>query len=240
VLNASVIGYGTDQQLLYFEQQGLRYAPEVTVVALNAYDLRDNLSTRVRSGYAKPRFILTRAGLTLTNVPVPGGGLADHLHTGLQYHSRLYGLLTRIWRSSGRQSDEEEQEPAGQRLALEVYPDQEHLERGLAITEAILDRLADRATEAGSRLVVLFLPYQMDFTDPDSYGKHTDRLVRDLEQRAVGRFTFVDGRRALAADRPEQMFRDAMHLSPAGHQRIADVLEKTLITEKLVSRSHEN
>jgi hypothetical protein len=239
VFNASVIGYGTDQQLIYFEQHGRRYAPGVTVVALNAYDLHDNLSTRVRSGYAKPRFIATPEGLKLTNTPVPGGGLVDRLHSGLQYHSRLYGLLTRMWRSRGRQLEDDADVSTGRRLALEVYPDRAHVERGLAITAAILDRLAHSAAEAGSRLIVLFLPYQMDFTDPEAYGAHTERLVRDLQQRAArGSYAFVDGRRALAVGPPEQMFRDAMHLSPAGHRRIAAAIEETLFAEKLVSRSY--
>lgn len=237
VLNASVIGYGTDQQLLYFEQQALRSVPETTVVALNAYDLRDNLSTRVRSGYAKPRFITTPEGLRLTNVPVPGNALVDRLQRELQYRSHLYRLLNRMRRGT-RQSREEEDVPAARRLALEVYPDGTQIERGLSVTMAILDRLASSTQKAGSRLIVLFLPYQMDFADSGTYAAHTERLVHSLQQRAAIRnFTFLDGRSGLAADRPEKLFLDAMHLSPEGHQRIADLLEGALTGEKLISRT---
>jgi hypothetical protein len=243
VLNASVIGYGTDQQLLYFEQQARRFAPDFTVVALNAYDLRDNLSTRVRSGYAKPRFVMTAAGLTLTNVPVPGNGLVDRLQRGLQYRSHLYRLMGRMWRSAGRQSEAtEELARPGRRLALEVYPDEAQVELGLSVTAAILDRLAHTARRTGSRLIVLFLPYQMDFADDGTYTRRTKQLVRLLEQRAAtGNFVFLDGRSGLAGGRVERLFRDPMHLTPEGHQRVATLLASALaVDKKVVSRTHEH
>jgi hypothetical protein len=238
VLNASVIGYGTDQQLLYFEREGRQYAPEFTLVTLNAYDLRDNLSARVRSGYAKPRFITSPAGLTLTNVPVPGDGPVDRFHRELQYRSHLYRLLTRLGKRADRQSGDESIPPA-QRLAAEIYPEGAQLEHGLELIGAILDRMTESAGRAGSRLIVLFLPYQMDFAGPPTYLEHTERLVSLLRQRAAANsFTFLDGRSRLAADR-DRVFIDAMHLSPEGHRRIAGLLEETLAASTRASRTHE-
>lgn len=237
VLNASVIGYGTDQQLLYFERQGVRHSPDVTVVALNAYDLRDNLSTRVRSGYAKPRFALTSDGLTLTNVPVPGDALVDRIQQGLQHRSHLYRLLRSKWRVGGRQTDDEDV-TSERRLALQVYPEGKLLEQGLAVTAAVADRFARSARQAGSRLVVLFLPYQLDFVGNAAYAEKSERLVRFMRERAaLAGFTFLDGRTCLTVAPPETLFIDAMHLSPAGHERVAALLESALIADKLISRA---
>jgi hypothetical protein len=239
VLNASVIGYGTDQQLLYFERRGTAFAPDVTVVALNAYDVQDNLSTHVRSGYAKPRFVMTPDGLTLTNVPVPGDALADRLQRQL-YRSHLIRLLGRTWRDTGRQREDGDL-PRG-RLELDVYPREPQFERGLQVTAAILNRLAQDARRAGSRFVVVFLPYLMDFGDVNgSYTQQTDRLVDVLSrQAAAGGFTFIDGRAGFAAARPDSLFLDTMHFTPEGHRRIAAVLQGALADGNLISRSYEH
>jgi len=240
VLNASVIGYGTDQQLLYFEQHGVRHAPQLTLVALNAYDLRDNLSTRVRSGYAKPRFVMSSTGLTLTNVPVPGDGPIDRLQRELQYRSHLFRLIWRMWRSGGREA-EADATPRIQRLAHEVYPDEAQFERGFSVTAAILDRLGSSARQAGSRLVVLFLPYELDFGGDDTYARRTESLVRALQQRAAaGAFTVIDGRSGLSGTAADRLFLDSMHLSAEGHQRIAALLGPALAQHNLVSRHAEH
>ena len=76
-LNAGVIGYGTDQQVLYYEKNGTRYGADTTLVCLNAYDLRDNVSSRVRSGYIKPLFNLAGGRLELVNVPISKGSILD-------------------------------------------------------------------------------------------------------------------------------------------------------------------
>ncbi len=69
VINLGVHGYGTDQELLVLEDEGVRYRPDIVILAFfpenvfrNALDFRD---------YAKPRFILRGDELILTNVPVP-------------------------------------------------------------------------------------------------------------------------------------------------------------------------
>lgn len=240
VLNASVIGYGTDQQLLYLERDGLRHTPEAVVVAMNAYDLRDNLSARVRSGYAKPRFVATAGGLELTNVPVPGDGLADRLHRNLQHWSHLYRLLHRLRRNPDQQGGEEGGLP-GRRLAQEVYPDDAHVARGVEVTTAIVGRLAQTARRAGSRLFVVFLPYQMDYGDDAAYKDRTSRVVASLEARAaLDGFTFIDLRGELADAPAEGVFRDAMHLSTEGHRRVAAVLERALASpaQNAASRIH--
>lgn len=69
VLNFAVPGYGTDQQLLSYEQIARRYAPDVVVLGFFLRDYPRNLLD-FRT-YAKPRFELEETGLRLVNVPLP-------------------------------------------------------------------------------------------------------------------------------------------------------------------------
>jgi hypothetical protein len=249
VLNASVIGYATDQQLLYFENRGRAYAPAVTLVSLNAYDLRENLRSNVRNGYEKPRFVLTSEGLRLMNVPVPGDGPLDRVDRSLQQHSHVYRLVRGLSRASREPRDPRERRvdkgrdrvPMARRLADQVYPSGDQFEESLSVTASILERFAADARQVGTRLIVLFLPYQMDFGGSDGYTQHTDRLLQVLQNRAAsGMFTMIDGRAAIAGDDARSLYMDGLHLTPEGHRRVAALLARTLTSNQLISRKHAN
>jgi len=69
VFNMGVAGYGVDQQLLSFCREGPRYRPDIVVMAVYVDDFaRAQLSFRT---YGKPKFILKKERLVLTNIPVP-------------------------------------------------------------------------------------------------------------------------------------------------------------------------
>jgi len=74
VLNAGVSGWGTDQELLYLEREGLQSSPDLVVLAFFLYNDPDNIRHSVQYGLQKPLFADTN--LTLVNVPVPKPGVA--------------------------------------------------------------------------------------------------------------------------------------------------------------------
>jgi hypothetical protein len=77
VLNFGVGGYGIDQAMLRFTQQGAAFSPHVVVFGFAPENLKRNLNLLrplydPRSGlpFAKPRFIVDGQGISLINVPV--------------------------------------------------------------------------------------------------------------------------------------------------------------------------
>jgi hypothetical protein len=71
IINTGVAGYGTGQQLLYFEQQGRAFQPDVVLLLVHQTDFKDN-NESVVYGYYKPTFVpRDDGGLELTQVPVP-------------------------------------------------------------------------------------------------------------------------------------------------------------------------
>lgn len=69
IMNFGVRGYGYDQMLLYLKEEGVKYHPDVVVLAFNKLDLsRDRLAFR---DAAKPRYRLVDGKLELLNSPVP-------------------------------------------------------------------------------------------------------------------------------------------------------------------------
>jgi len=69
VMNFGLSGYGHDQMLLYLEQEGVKYHPDVVLIGYVWFDIFRNLAEF--TSYSKPRFELRGKELRLTNMPVP-------------------------------------------------------------------------------------------------------------------------------------------------------------------------
>jgi hypothetical protein len=65
VINAGTMGYGTDQEYLFYDREGRRYAPDIVVVLFFYNDLNGNLASD-----AKPWFTAEGDRLTLRGSPV--------------------------------------------------------------------------------------------------------------------------------------------------------------------------
>jgi lysophospholipase L1-like esterase len=72
VINMGVTGYGTDQEFHTLKNEGVKYNPDLVIIAFQiGTDISDNTHT-VRYTYPKSMFVLDNNNkLTLTNVPVP-------------------------------------------------------------------------------------------------------------------------------------------------------------------------
>jgi hypothetical protein len=104
VISLGTGGYGTDQEALWLEHEGLRYEPDVVVLLFYANDVWYNALDRYWRG-SKPRFVLEGDRLVLTNVPVPLPAQDDdagedlplgyRINDFLRTRSKLFVLATR-------------------------------------------------------------------------------------------------------------------------------------------------
>ena len=69
VINTGVSGWGTDQELLFLEQEGFKYQPDIVVLTFFIGNDPANNSASRQYGLNKPLFVDT--DLKLVNVPVP-------------------------------------------------------------------------------------------------------------------------------------------------------------------------
>jgi hypothetical protein len=144
VLNFGVMGYGQDQALLRMRRDGLRYRPDVVVFGFHSSDMPRNL-LRFRD-YGKPRFRLGEDGLVLENVPVPGP----------EAYRRLWP--PRLWNYVVLGRDGFHRERRARRAET------------LALSRAIVHRMAEEAEAAGAHLAVVYLPRTGDLRREGRYG----------------------------------------------------------------------
>lgn len=69
VINMGVHGYGHDQMLILFKEEGVKYQPDIVILGFLEKDMARNL-LEFRD-YAKPKFVMENGQLALRGSPVP-------------------------------------------------------------------------------------------------------------------------------------------------------------------------
>jgi len=253
-IGAGTGGYSTDQELLFFETEGRKYSPDLTVLMFYENDVWYNAQPRSSRGN-KPLFELTGDGeLTLTRVPVPTGdakkGEASHVEPSLagrvlgwlRARSAVYQLVRDgLVGLRGTAARTPTRVPAEFRVWQRDYDDETR--HAWRVTEALLRRLQRGTREIGSELVVLYVPTAAEIhpaiwaATREHYGLSEaewdiTRLARELAEvcRRNG-IHFVDPSDAFRAEAARSLlvrrplyFETDPHWTPAGHALAGHVL----------------
>jgi lysophospholipase L1-like esterase len=156
ILNAGVAGYATDQQLLYWEQRGRRWAPDVVLLLFHPNDALENESTTQGLHY-KPAFRLEGGALVAVGQPVPEPSWGQVVGKFLRAHSYLFGRVhRRLWDAWL----EPRIAPASGRLSPDG-PEVDYL-----LSMRLLLALAQSVEAAGSRFLVASVPMPEPETAP--------------------------------------------------------------------------
>ncbi len=155
VLNSGVSGFGTAEQLIFLENEGLSYQPDVVVLGFFANDLEDN----IKSGLYQ---LDERGDLVISSYQhIPGVRIQNLMYSipGIKWlgeNSYFYSLLfNSVWEFAKLQLTEQSAEEASD-FAIpqrDVYSRYE-----LNLTAALLDRLYSACQEAGVKLIILDIP----------------------------------------------------------------------------------
>lgn len=256
VINGGTTAWSTDQELLFFRSEGVRYEPKLVLLFFYYNDIYYN-DSQSYFGRPKPIFQMKDTGLELHRYPVrrprpraapaeppeaaSGSALlqwvSDRLWTGAPGVYDALSVLG-LWEPMPRRVPREE---------LRVYDVRQvpRLEEAWLKTEAILRAFRQDAEEAGARFLVVYVPSRMEIQD-DSwrvtlalYGDppfERDAVARRLE--ALGEengFGVVDLTGPLrAADRGllgRPYFQFDGHWTARGHSAAADALGERLLRE---------
>lgn len=192
-INLGMCAIGTDQELLAFERDGVRYAPDlVLLLVFLANDLDDIRKERL-AGWSKPWFRLDDGELELVP-PVL------HATTWLRTRSYLFeGLMQALERGL-----------PGERVA-DAWRDRDPL----PLFAALIERLHERVEAAGARLVVAFAHPLVDGPDAERLV-FADRAIAAARRDGV---EVVDTFAAFAAAgrTRAELYHEDGHWTAAGH-----------------------
>jgi len=139
VINAGVSGYGQDQMLLFFREEGKKYQPDIVVLGFVSFDMDRNMGDFVF--HAKPKFELLGEKLKLTGVPVPAPGEVKDREF---FRLKILDLMTMTASQYARKTG--------------LY--ERKMKR---LTEAILDQLVKESDTIGATTVFVYCPTAEDF-----------------------------------------------------------------------------
>jgi hypothetical protein len=212
VIPMGTAGFSTDQEYLWLTSEGLRYRPDLVVLAFHPNDVWYNRTERYARGY-KPHFILQSDALELAGVPVPPPDVDqpqdEGLYAWIRGNSKLYWLLARAVQNNPRVyglavelglafpppemvfDASRGVVTAGEFSIFNTHPPVETLE-AWRITRALVARMRDDATSAGAGFLVFVIPIRSRIYTQDN----------DVRSNAAARNAEVD------LDAPVRQFQD--------------------------------
>ncbi len=184
-INSGTSGWSTDQELLFFQNEGRKYNPDLTILMFFQNDLAYNNQSKDWGMFYKPLFKEINGKLVLTNVPVPKPDKIVHydqlkpkeetvfkrLRVWLHNKSYLYGFLKERVKNTYFINDlaiklHLKDKPGNEDdLLLREYSVwekeyNESVRESWQITEAMLIKLKEETDSIGSGLLVFLIPHE--------------------------------------------------------------------------------
>jgi len=229
VINAGISGYSTDQELIWFESEGVKYRPDLVVLVFCGNDEQMNRERLVYDIYFKPRFRLEGTNLVLENVPVPRARWRTRLVYGLKRRSALARLLSDRWFTLREAWCRGSAAGVGTRRGSVAIKEngtfaKEKKEEYL-LTRALIARLQAGAENIGAGFLVVTLPRW--WTSPGTYEEFVEYLRQDghdvLDVEALAEFDFKS--MTIPGDG---------HWNAAGHRFVAEQIRKHIHARRLL------
>jgi lysophospholipase L1-like esterase len=227
VINAGVQGYGPVEELLFFREIARRFEPDLVIATI---------------------FVGNDAEEAVTSAPKLRGdarpaaeAMSDSLSNRLRRLVRRSMVLQVIRLRLVSVTDRFRDRVAPPEPPLQSYAEHPaaRIGEGLAISRDCVRAIADEASAAGARTMIMLMPARFQVDDGD-YGRLKEavegaggHLVRDaatarfdeaLAAVPAPRFDALPSLRA-ALPGPDVFFQQTVHLTPRGHEIVARALE---------------
>lgn len=167
-INLGQNAYGTAQELLILKKHGLKFAPDLIVVAFYNNDLYENYG--VNKSVRIPYFSLEDGKLKLTHRPQPQS-TTEKIKTKLKNHFLLYHLVNHrlaLLKMQRKKYVEKQRKKYAERYGISGYffkDDSEEIINAWSITEALLKEINDLSNK---RLLIMYIPTRLQVED-DTY-----------------------------------------------------------------------
>lgn len=214
IINASISGYGTDQQYLYLKHRGIEFKPDLVVLMFSLTDIANN-SYKKQYRLEKPVFRFKNDKLKLQNVPVPTKGFWSQINTYIlekTYFFRKALLFFKLSKSKALEF---------QNLKQESY------ENGFNITKALLLEISNFTIENNIDFIIVFIP----LAGPEN-NKTINQLVEFAESSNIDYLLLPEVFRDKEA---EIYFKHNKHWNSYAHEIAAKELELVLKKENYLN-----
>lgn len=226
VINAGVSGYSTDQELLWYKNEGIKYETDLVVLVMAGNDMGDNDKQLVSTIYYKPKFVIQDGQLVLTGTPVRKTSPQGKFIYSLSQRSALaYFLVQRyfdvrsLYVKAKATSDRENLSASGAKEEREPFQ----------LTLALIDEMRDIAESNNAKFVIVTTDRWWNYPGDETYHD----FVTALEDEG---YMVLDVESMSGFDAEEMLIPDDGHWSSAGHQFVAEKMEALIEKHQLLSK----
>jgi lysophospholipase L1-like esterase len=226
VINAGVSGYSTDQELLWYQSEGIKYETDLVILVLTGNDVGDNDKQLVSNIYYKPKFVLQDGQLVATGYPVPETSPRGKLVYSLSQRSALaYFLVQRYFDVlslyAESKADTDQPGPPATGLNSEREP--------FKLTIALIDEMRNIAQSRNAQFMIVSTDRWWNYSSEETY----EDLVAAMQRKG---FLVVDVESMPGFDHEAMLIPDDGHWNQAGHQFVAERIEAFIETHELLSQ----
>jgi len=226
VINAGVSGYSTDQELLWYRNEGIKYETNIVILVVTGNDVGDNDQELVSTIYYKPKFVLEDDQLVLKGYPVPKTSPQGKIVYSLSQRSALaYFLVQRYFdiRSSyGKiRGNSAHTSPSESAASQPAEPFQ--------LTIALINEMRAIAESGNAKFMLVTTDRWWNSRSSENYQDFISALRAE-------HFLVLDVEAMSGFDMEEMLIPADGHWSQAGHKFVAKKIKALIETRHLLSQ----
>ena len=223
-INAGVSGYSTDQELLWYRNEGIKYETDLVILVLAGNDVGDNDRQLVNTIYYKPRFVIEEGQLVPIGYPVPKTSPQGRFIYSLSQRSALaYFLVQRyfdllsLYGKIKVHSDHAISPVSGKSAKSEPFK----------LTIALLDEMRNITELRKAKFMIVATDRWWNSPSTETYKDFINTL------RTEG-FLVLDVESMPGFDPEVMLIRDDGHWNQAGHEFVAEQIQAFIETSHLL------
>ena len=226
VINAGVSGYSTDQELLWYKNEGIKYETDLVVLVIAGNDVGDNDRQLVNTIYYKPKFVIQDGQLVLTGNPVPKTDPQGKFIYSLSQRSALaYFLIQRYFDAlsliAKTRATSEDASPTVSGVKTEREPFQPTL--------ALINEMRDIAESRKAEFMIVSTDRWWNYPGEETYND----FVGTLQDEG---YLVLDVESMPGFDSEEMLIPDDGHWNQSGHEFVAEKIEVLIETHQLLGQ----
>ena len=225
VINAGVSGYSTDQELLWYRNEGIKYETDLVILVLAGNDVGDNERQLVNTIYYKPRFVIEDGELVLTGSPVPKTSSQGKLIYFLSQRSALaYFLVQRYFDLLSLYSRSQANSERTNSSISSINNEREDFK----LTIALIDEIKNIAESRKAKFMIVATDRWWDSPSGETYKAFINSL------RTEG-FLVLDVESMPGFDPEIMLIPNDGHWNHSGHEFVAEKVKAFIKRSQLLS-----
>ena len=224
VINAGVSGYSTDQELLWYQNEGIKYDTDLVILVIAGNDVGDNEQQLVSTIYYKPRFVIEDGELVLTGYPVPKTSPKGKLIYSVSQRSALaYFLVQRYFDGLSTYSRWKVNSEHANSPVSNINAEREPFR----LTIALIDEIRNIAESRKAKFMIVATGRWWNGPPGETYHDFIDQLQTEG-------FLVLDVEALPSFDPDEMVIPEDGHWNGAGHAFTAEAIEAIIEQDQLL------